>query len=71
MENGKWRLTIDYRPLNKQVPLSRWPMIHLDQELAKVEEARFFSTVDVANSFWTMMVDPVDQYKLAFSFCNR
>ncbi|KAK9525318.1 hypothetical protein VZT92_015149 [Zoarces viviparus] len=68
---GKWRLTIDYRPLNKQVPLSRWPMIHLDQELAKVKEACFFSTVDIANGFWTMRVDPVDQYKLAFSFGNR
>ncbi|KAF0037918.1 hypothetical protein F2P81_010792 [Scophthalmus maximus] len=48
---GKWRLTIDYRPLNKQVPLFRWPMIHLDQELAKVKGACFFSTVDVANGF--------------------
>ncbi len=68
---GKWRLTIDYRPLNKQVPLSRWPMIHLDQELAKVKGACFFSTVDVANGFWTMKVDPADQYKLAFSFGSR
>ncbi|KAJ8353474.1 hypothetical protein SKAU_G00210410 [Synaphobranchus kaupii] len=67
----KWRLTIDYRQLNKQVPVSRWPMIHLDQELAKVTNAKFFSTVDVANGFWTMKVDPVDQYKLAFSFGNR
>ncbi|KAF0022466.1 hypothetical protein F2P81_025279 [Scophthalmus maximus] len=68
---GKWLLTIDYRPLNKQVPLSRWRMIHLDQELAKVNGACFFSTVDVANGFWTMRVDPSDQYKLAFSFGNR
>lgn len=68
---GKWRLTIDYRPLNKNVPLSRWPMIHLDQELAKIKGACFFSTVDVANGFWTMKVDPADQYKLAFSFGNR
>ncbi|KAL2076478.1 hypothetical protein ACEWY4_027942 [Coilia grayii] len=69
--NGKWRLTIDYRQLNKQVPLSRWPMIHLDQELAKVRDAKFFSTADVASGFWTMKVDPTDQYKLAFSFANR
>ena len=37
---GKWRLTIDYRPLNRHVPLSRWPMIHLDQELAKTKGAK-------------------------------
>ena len=51
---GKRQLTIDYCPLNKQVPLSQWPMIHLDQELAKVKEARLFSTSDLANGFWTM-----------------
>ncbi|KAJ8356308.1 hypothetical protein SKAU_G00191020 [Synaphobranchus kaupii] len=68
--SGKWRLTIDYRQLNKQIPVSRWPMIHLDQELAKVTNAQYFSTVDVSNGFWTMKVDPADQYKLAFSFGN-
>ncbi|KAL7405215.1 hypothetical protein ABVT39_025343 [Epinephelus coioides] len=36
---SKSRLTIDYRLLNKQVPLSRLPMIHLDQELAKLATA--------------------------------
>ncbi|KAF0024923.1 hypothetical protein F2P81_021804 [Scophthalmus maximus] len=46
---GKWRLTIDYRPLNKQVPLSHWPMIHLDQELAKV-------------SYWPTMTRDVKAY---------
>ena len=69
--SGKWHLTIDYRQLNKQVPLSRWPMIHLDQELAKVTNAKYFFTVDVSNGFWTMKVDPVDKYKLAFLFGNR
>ena len=65
--SGKWHLTIDYRQLNKQVPLSRWPMILLDQELA-VTNGKYFSTVD---GCWTMKVDPVDQHKLAFSFGNR
>lgn len=45
-------------------------MFHLDQELAKVKGARFFCTVDVANGFWTMKVDPVHQYKLAFSLAT-
>ncbi len=33
--NGKWRPTIDYRKLNQQVPLSRWPMTQFDQEIQK------------------------------------
>ncbi|KAJ8333565.1 hypothetical protein SKAU_G00415730 [Synaphobranchus kaupii] len=41
------------------------------QELAKVTNTQYFSTVNVSNGFWTMKVDPADQYKLAFSFANR
>lgn len=46
-------------------------MIYLDKELAKVKGAHFFSTVDIANGFWAMRVDPADKYKLAFSFAKR
>lgn len=63
-------MVLDHRQLNKQVPLSCWPIIHLDQELAKVKEACFFSFMDMSNGFWTIKVDLVDQYKLAFSACN-
>uniref|UniRef100_A0A8C6M6L4 ribonuclease H n=1 Tax=Nothobranchius furzeri TaxID=105023 RepID=A0A8C6M6L4_NOTFU len=69
--NGKWRLTIDYRQLNKQVPLSRWPMACLEQELPRVKDAKYFSTLDIASGFWTIPVHESDQHKLAFSFANR
>ncbi len=35
--NSKWQPTIDYRKLNQQVPLSRWPMTQLDQEIPKIK----------------------------------
>ena len=41
-------------------------MIHLDQELAKVKGTILFSTMDMANGFRTMKVDPADQYKAGF-----
>lgn len=69
--NGKWRLTIDYRKLNQQVPLSRWPMTQLEQELPRVKHAKYFSTLDVASGFWTIPVHAEDQHKLAFTFANR
>eukprot|EP00064_Thunnus_orientalis_P019687 superscaffoldBa00005035_g19813 len=69
--NGKQHLTVNYRLLNKQVPLSCWPMIHLAQELDKVKGAHFFSTVNMANGFWTMKVNSADEYKLAFTFGNH
>lgn len=69
--NGKWRPTIDYRKLNQQVPLSRWPMTQLEQELPRIKGATIFSTLDVASGFWTIPVHPADQHKLAFTFGSR
>ena len=69
--NGKWRLTIDYRKLNQQVPLSRWPMTQLDQELPKVRNAKYFTSMDIASGFWTIPVQVADQHKLAFTFAGR
>ncbi|KAL1258951.1 hypothetical protein QQF64_009528 [Cirrhinus molitorella] len=69
--NGKWRPTIDYRKLNQQVPLSRWPMTQLEQEIPRIRGATIFFTLDVASGFWTIPVHPEDQHKLAFTFGNR
>ncbi len=44
--NGKWRPTIDYRKLNQQVPLSRWPMTQLDQEIQKINIGRRLRVLD-------------------------
>ncbi|XP_061403813.1 uncharacterized protein LOC133339668 [Lethenteron reissneri] len=65
---GKWRLTIDYRQLNKTVPLSRWPMAEIDHGLNQIKGAKVLTTMDLANGFWTMPVKETDQYKLAFTF---
>ncbi|KAL0147779.1 hypothetical protein M9458_056922, partial [Cirrhinus mrigala] len=69
--NGKWRPTVNYRKLNQQVPLSRWPMTQLDQELPKIKVSTILSTLDVASGFWTIPVHPDDQHKLAFTCGNR
>ncbi len=57
--NGKWRPTIDYRKLNQQVPLSRWPMSQLDQEIPKIKGSTILSTLDVASRFWTILSIPM------------
>ncbi|KAL0198611.1 hypothetical protein M9458_007151, partial [Cirrhinus mrigala] len=68
--NGKWRPTVDYGKLNEQVPLSRWPMTQLEQEIPRIRGATIFSMLDVASGFWTIPVHPDDQHKLAFRFDN-
>ncbi len=62
---------IDYRKLNQQVSLSRWPMTQLDQEIPKIKGSTILSTLDVASGFWKILVHPDDQHKLAFTFGNR
>ena len=69
--NKTWRMCIDFRNLNKKVPISRWPMGDMDRCVSRLKNSKFFSTLDVANGFWTLPVHPEDQYKLAFSFDNR
>ena len=63
---GTWYLIINFSPLKKQIPLFHLPIILLDQVLARVKGACFNSSVDVANRFWTMNVNPADQYKLSY-----
>ncbi len=48
---GKWWPIINYRKLNQQVPLSRWPMTQLDQEIPKIKGSTILSTLDVAFGF--------------------
>ncbi len=69
--NGKWRPTIDYRKLNNQIPLSRWPMTQLDQEILKIKGSTILPTLDIASGFWIIPVQPDNQHKLAFTFGNR
>ncbi len=69
--NGKWQPTIDYRKLIQQVPLSRWPMTQLDQEIPKIKGPTILSTLNVVSRFWTIPVHPDEQHKLAFTFGNR
>lgn len=46
-------------------------MTQLEQELPKVRDAKYFSTLDMASGFWTIPVHPDDQHKLAFMFTNQ
>ncbi len=69
--NGKLRPIIDYRNLNQQVPLSRWPMTQLDQEIPKIKGSMILSILDITFGSWTIPVHLDDQHKLAFTFGNR
>jgi len=55
--NGKIRLCIDPKPLNKALKRNRYPLPLLDDLLAKLTNAKVFSVVDAKNGFWHVQLD--------------
>ena len=49
--NGKIRLCIDTKPLNKALKRNRYPLPLLDDLLAKLTNAKVFSVVDAKNGY--------------------
>lgn len=76
--NGKIRLCIDPKPLNKALKRNRYPVPLLDDFPAPLTNAKVFSVVDAKNCFWHVQLDdeksvlttfgtPMGQYRLALS----
>lgn len=67
--DGSWRLTIDYRQLNTVTPACAPVVSDMSQLLKNVPpHARYFSTLDISNGFWSILVKFEYQYKFAFTF---
>lgn len=67
--DGSWRLTVDYRQLNKHTP-SATPLVASNPDMMSQlrGSAKVCSTLDVSNGFWSIPVHMDSQYKFAFSF---
>ncbi|XP_062507651.1 uncharacterized protein K02A2.6-like [Corticium candelabrum] len=55
--NGKLRLCIDPKPLNKALRRSHYPMHTIDDLLPELSQAKMFSVCDVSNGFWHVKLD--------------
>ena len=55
--NGKIRLCLDPRPLNKALKRNHYPMPVIEDLLPDLCKARVFSVVDVKNGFWHVQLD--------------
>jgi transposase InsO family protein len=51
---GEWRFAIDYRAVNKLTKPSAYCLPRLDDALASMHGAKFFSSLDSASAFWTI-----------------
>ncbi|XP_055922790.1 uncharacterized protein LOC129953572 [Eupeodes corollae] len=83
-KDGKYRLCIDYRELNKKMIKDRFPMTVMEEVFEPLHDANVFITLDLKDGFfhvdvekssrrYTAFVTPDGQYeflKVPFGLCN-
>lgn len=65
-KGGQLRMCIDFRHLNDVTIKDAFPLPRMDDSIASLGSARYFSSVDVSNAFWQIPLRRQDQYKTAF-----
>lgn len=66
-KNGKYRLCIDYRPLNKVSVVDSYPMPRIDDILACLARAKYISIFDLSAGFHHLKIVHSDRPKTAFN----
>ena len=66
-KNGKLRLVIDYRQLNKQTIKSCWPKPSIEENYETLEGSCYFSTLDLSWGLYQLPMEETSQDYTAFS----
>lgn len=66
-KDGRWRFCVDYRKLNSVTHKDAFPLPRIEETLTSMTRAQWFSTLDLASSYWQVEVDPRDREKTAFT----
>ncbi|XP_062567680.1 uncharacterized protein K02A2.6-like [Saccostrea cucullata] len=64
--NGKLRICIDPKPLNKALRRSHYPLPVIEDVLPDVSKPRVFTVCDVKNGFWHVELDEQSSYLTTF-----
>ena len=66
-QGGAKRLVVDFRELNKQIKQVSFPIPRINEIMTSLNGARYFSTMDLSNSYHQIEIEPADIHKTAFS----
>ena len=65
--NGKLRLCLDPRPLNRAIKRHHFPMPTAEDIFSKMQDARVFTKLDASSGYWQIPVDEETSHILTFS----
>ena len=65
-KDGRLRIVIDYRPLNKVLKKDVYPLPRIEDMLAKFYGMKFFTTLDLNSGFYNIEVEEASREKTAF-----
>ena len=65
-KDGRYRVCIDFRDLNKQVIRDHYPMPIIDDQMDRLCKAKVFSTIDLKDSYFHVNIDEKSRQYTSF-----